>query len=147
MRAILMFHNCEGQSQDSVHRRPQLLKRQESGSGFEPKSRPLLTSNALPLGQTASHHHPKPHQREISAERQLDLGQRPLHSCSNTPIQGKLLSFDPFSLSFPCLPAAFPQCEYLVQTRTAVARVSGMNMILFYCSVLTVFVLQMANTG
>ena len=32
MRAILMFHNCEGKtSQDSVHR-PQLLKRKESRS-------------------------------------------------------------------------------------------------------------------
>ena len=37
MRATLMFHNCEGQSQDSVHR-PQLLKRKESRSGFEPRS-------------------------------------------------------------------------------------------------------------
>ena len=38
MRAILMFHNCEGQkSQDSVHR-PQLLKRKESQSRFEPRS-------------------------------------------------------------------------------------------------------------
>ena len=39
MRAILMFHNCEGQSQkqDSIHR-PQLLKRKESRSGFEPRS-------------------------------------------------------------------------------------------------------------
>ena len=34
MRAILMFHNCEGQS---VHR-PQLVKRKESRSGFEPMS-------------------------------------------------------------------------------------------------------------
>ena len=42
MRDILMFHNCRGtKSQDSVHR-PQLLKRKESRSGFEPK--PLLTS-------------------------------------------------------------------------------------------------------
>ena len=31
MRAILMFHNYEGQ--DSIHR-PQLLKRKESRSGF-----------------------------------------------------------------------------------------------------------------
>ena len=38
MRAILMFHyNCEGQSQDSVHR-PQLLKRKENRSRFEPRS-------------------------------------------------------------------------------------------------------------
>ena len=38
MRAILMFHNCEGQShKDNVHR-PQLLKRKESRSGFEPRS-------------------------------------------------------------------------------------------------------------
>ena len=37
IRAILMFHNCEGQSQDSVHR-PQLLKRKDSRSGFELKS-------------------------------------------------------------------------------------------------------------
>ena len=42
MRAILMFHNCEEQSQDSVHR-PQLLKKKESRNGFEPKV-PLLTS-------------------------------------------------------------------------------------------------------
>ena len=34
LRAILMFHNCEGQ--DSDHR-PQLLKR-KSRSGFEPRS-------------------------------------------------------------------------------------------------------------
>ena len=39
MRAILMFHNCEGQikSQDSI-RRPQLLKRKESRSGIELRS-------------------------------------------------------------------------------------------------------------
>ena len=37
MRAVLMFHNCEGQSQDSVHR-PQLLKRKESRSKFELRS-------------------------------------------------------------------------------------------------------------
>ena len=37
MRAILMFHNCDGQkSQDSVHR-PQILKRKESRSRFEPR--------------------------------------------------------------------------------------------------------------
>ena len=35
--SILMFHNCEGQSQDSVHR-PQILKRKESRSRFEPRS-------------------------------------------------------------------------------------------------------------
>ena len=45
MRAILMFHNCEGQlkSQDSVHR-PQLLKRKESRSGFKPRSLRRLTA-------------------------------------------------------------------------------------------------------
>ena len=39
MRAILMFHNCEGQikSRDSVHR-PQLLKTKENRSRFEPRS-------------------------------------------------------------------------------------------------------------
>ena len=37
MRAILMFRNCEGQSHKTVHR-PQLLKRKESRSGFEPRS-------------------------------------------------------------------------------------------------------------
>ena len=49
MRAILMFHNCEGQSQDSVHR-PQLLKRKESWSRGPFPYQP----NALPLGQTSS---------------------------------------------------------------------------------------------
>ena len=37
MRTILMFHNCEGQSPDSVHR-PQTLKIKESRSGIEPRS-------------------------------------------------------------------------------------------------------------
>ena len=39
MRAILMFHNCDGQShkQDSAHR-PQFLKRKASRSRFEPRS-------------------------------------------------------------------------------------------------------------
>ena len=40
MRAILMFHNCEGQSHktlDSVHR-PQFFKRKKSRSRFEPRS-------------------------------------------------------------------------------------------------------------
>ena len=38
MRAILMFHHLWGtKSQDSVHR-PQLLKRKEGRSGFEPRS-------------------------------------------------------------------------------------------------------------
>ena len=47
MRAVLMFHNCEGQSQDSVHR-PKLLKRKESRgpSSYQP--------NALLLVQTGS---------------------------------------------------------------------------------------------
>ena len=39
IRAILMFHNCEGQSHKTVHR-PQLLKRKESRSGFEQRSKP-----------------------------------------------------------------------------------------------------------
>ena len=39
MRAILMFHNCEGQRHKTVLiHRPQLLKRKESRSGFEPRS-------------------------------------------------------------------------------------------------------------
>ena len=39
MRAVLMFHNCEGQikSRDSVHR-PQLLKTKENRSRFKPRS-------------------------------------------------------------------------------------------------------------
>ena len=38
----LMFHNCEGQSHETVSTaRPQLLKRKESRSRFEPKSRCL----------------------------------------------------------------------------------------------------------
>ena len=41
MRAILMFHNCEGQSQDSVHT-PQPLKWKESWSRLEPRSLCLL---------------------------------------------------------------------------------------------------------
>ena len=46
-----MFRNCEGQShKNSVHR-PQLLKRKESRSGFEPRS---LCLPALPLFQTGS---------------------------------------------------------------------------------------------
>ena len=36
MRAILMFHNCEGHK--TVVHRPQLLKRKESRSGFELRS-------------------------------------------------------------------------------------------------------------
>ena len=40
MRAILMFHNCEGQK--SQDHRPQLLKRKESQSGFEPRFLCLL---------------------------------------------------------------------------------------------------------
>ena len=45
-----MFHNCEGQSQDNVHR-PQLLKRKESRSGFE-LDPSTYQPNDLPLGQT-----------------------------------------------------------------------------------------------
>ena len=37
MRAILMIHNCEGQSRKTVHR-PQLLKKKGSRSGFESRS-------------------------------------------------------------------------------------------------------------
>ena len=37
MRAILMFINCEEQSQDRVHKL-QLLKRKEIRSGIEPRS-------------------------------------------------------------------------------------------------------------
>ena len=51
MRAILMFHNCEGQSQDSVHK-PQHLKRKERRSGFEPRGPSAYQPNALPLGHT-----------------------------------------------------------------------------------------------
>ena len=43
MRANLMFHNCEGQSDKDGFRRPQLLKRKESRIGFEPEVL-LLTS-------------------------------------------------------------------------------------------------------
>ena len=52
MRAILMFHNCEGQSQDSVHR-PQILKkiRAEADSNRGPSA---YQPNALPLGQTGT---------------------------------------------------------------------------------------------
>ena len=47
MRAILMFHKLAGtESQDSVQR-PQLLKRKESRSGFEPK--PLRLNEKLSL--------------------------------------------------------------------------------------------------
>ena len=39
LRAILMFRNCEGHShkQENVHR-PQIMKRKESRSEFEPRS-------------------------------------------------------------------------------------------------------------
>ena len=57
MRAILMFHNCEGQSQDSVHR-PQLLKRKESRRGFEPKSLCLPAVTARPNWLTRLGHGP-----------------------------------------------------------------------------------------
>ena len=44
MRAILMFHDCDGQSHKtvSVHK-PQLLKRKESQSGIEQRSLPLTS--------------------------------------------------------------------------------------------------------
>ena len=51
MRAILTFHNCEGQSHKTVSTDHNLLKRKESQSGFEPRS---LRLPALPLGQTRS---------------------------------------------------------------------------------------------
>ena len=52
MSAILMFYKSwETKSQDSIHR-PQLLKRKESRSGFEPRL--TYQPNALPLGQTGS---------------------------------------------------------------------------------------------
>ena len=38
MRAILMFHNCEGQSHKTVSTDHKLLKRKETESGFEPRS-------------------------------------------------------------------------------------------------------------
>ena len=45
-RAILMFHKLRGtKSQDSVHK-PQLLKRKESRSGFDPK--PLSLTSITP---------------------------------------------------------------------------------------------------
>ena len=37
-RAIFMFHNCEGQSHKDSVQRPQLLKRKESRSRFQPRS-------------------------------------------------------------------------------------------------------------
>ena len=52
MRAILMFHNCEGQS----HKTVSTLKWKESRSRFEPRSLCLPASNALQLGQTGSLH-------------------------------------------------------------------------------------------
>ena len=62
MRAILMFHNCEGQSQDSVHR-PKLRKspkrRTEEDSNRGPAS---YQPNAFPLGQTGSHRLAEPSQ-------------------------------------------------------------------------------------
>ena len=56
MKAILMFHNCEGQSHKTVHR-PQLLKRKESRSGFEPKSlclQQLRGDKEFPLSDVTS---------------------------------------------------------------------------------------------
>ena len=53
MRAILMFHDCEGQRHKTVHR-PQLLKRKESRSRFEPRSS-AYQPNALRPGQSGSH--------------------------------------------------------------------------------------------
>ena len=50
-RAILMLHNCEGQSHKRVSTDHNLLKRKESRSGFELRS---LCLQALPLGQTGS---------------------------------------------------------------------------------------------
>ena len=55
MRAILMFHNSEGQSHKTVHR-PQLLKRKEEPNQIRTEVL-LLTSQkhlALPLGQSGS---------------------------------------------------------------------------------------------
>ena len=58
MRAILMFHNCEGQSHKTVHK-SQLLKRKESRSGIKSarsfRRRPLQYQPTVsPLGQTGS---------------------------------------------------------------------------------------------
>ena len=50
MRAILMFHHCEGQSHKTVSTNHNLLKRKESRSGIEP--RPFC----LPVRFTAGPH-------------------------------------------------------------------------------------------
>ena len=55
MRAIFMFHNCEGQSQKtaSTHHNFWRERRAEADSNRGPSSYQL---NALPLGQTGSHY-------------------------------------------------------------------------------------------
>ena len=54
MRAILMFHNCEGQSHTTVSmHRPQLLERKESQADSN-RGPSAYQPNALTLGQTGS---------------------------------------------------------------------------------------------
>ena len=55
MRAILMFHNCEGQSRKTVSADHNLWRerRAEADSNRGPSA---YQPNALPLGQTGSHH-------------------------------------------------------------------------------------------
>ena len=50
MRAILMFHKCEGQSLSTDHNF--WSERRAEADGFEPRS---LCLQALQLGQTGSH--------------------------------------------------------------------------------------------
>ena len=54
MRAILMFHNCEGQSQKTVSTDHNIWRerRAEADSNRGPSA---YQPNALPLGQTGSH--------------------------------------------------------------------------------------------
>ena len=54
MRAILMFHNCEGQSYKTVstHHNFWGERRSEADSNWSPST---YQPNALPLGQTGSH--------------------------------------------------------------------------------------------
>ena len=52
MRAVLMFHNCEGQSHKTVSTDPTTFEAEKG----EPKQiRSAYQPNALPLGQTGSH--------------------------------------------------------------------------------------------
>ena len=67
MRAILMFHNCEGQSHKTVSTDHNFWRERtaETASNRGPST---YQHNALPLGQTGSQ------KRERSAEAELNRG-------------------------------------------------------------------------